>query len=1024
MKNLPALLFILVSFFAAAQRGVIHYSRENGLISNNVSDVAYDTEGFIWLATDNGIDRFDGQRFIHFQHDPNNSSSICSNTVTDIFFDDRGYIWASTLSNGLIRISVKTFRVKNYLYGPEKGSIGDHRATAYLVDSKGTLWISPHYHGLDRYDRKTGKFTNFRPTAAYPKLLPRRADLIMDMVEDNTDPDILWCATLDGLFSFDKRTAVWKHYPVKPETFFKPESFSMYENELRCIEQDGRGNMYIGTWGGGLLYFDKNQGRFSRFLFEPLLPLSGARNSISDLMWRDSRYLYVCAGPKNFLLFDIRTRQFIRYAESEQSIAAAHSIARNGTQIVVSSDESGFYVHNESLIYGTKEQIGFDMKRVAFRTGSDAFLGCGGGSPARVFYRDENGKSSVFSFAGNEPGVAFSAQTLKYVSQNKWIVVCTDRLLEFSPGKGLHELVRFDRKNGVREPKFAVPTAVFNDGDSVLWLGTKYGGLLRYDIALNRLSSFYSGKLRDGSGLVHDSWFFALLRSGRTLLIGNENGLEARDENTGRFFVPVWAKMFDRKIVRSLVLDDRNRLWVGTQGHGIYILQMPLGRLIRRITENDGLPSQEVLRLVRDSEDNVWMLNGQGVTMIDRRFRLRVLEAQNGMNDIYDIVPRGDEVYFLQNGGWVVARNGDPLPPHPDPRPYIQRVRLLEQASYVNNRHRFSYDENNIGFEFGLLDFSANAAGRISYRLKGLESGWHSGYGKDEAAYYNLPRGRYVFQVRLIHEGRPVIANYQFRVIPPFWLTWWFISLCFLLLATGTWWLLRSRIQRVKKEERLLTEFNRQINEMESKALRAQMNPHFLFNSLNSIRLFILKNQVDSASDYITKFSRLLRMILNHSRQELISVYDEIQTLKLYLEFERLRFDKGFEFDIEIDGQEVLGYHLPPMIVQPFVENAIWHGLMPRNDDRGYIGISFRIEPGLLCVTVQDNGIGREKARLYNRKASLKEGSVGLEITKDRLRTLTKRTNRLNDYVIEDLHDENGDPTGTLIKLYFETEKL
>jgi sensor histidine kinase YesM len=218
------------------------------------------------------------------------------------------------------------------------------------------------------------------------------------------------------------------------------------------------------------------------------------------------------------------------------------------------------------------------------------------------------------------------------------------------------------------------------------------------------------------------------------------------------------------------------------------------------------------------------------------------------------------------------------------------------------------------------------------------------------------------------------------------------------------------------------TEFDRQINEMESKALRAQMNPHFLFNSLNSIRLFILKNEVESASDYIAKFSKLLRMILNHSRQDMITVYDEIQTLKLYLEFERLRFDKGFEFDLQIDGQEVLDCYLPPMIIQPFVENAIWHGLMPRPDDKGYIKVSFQKEPGRLYVTVLDNGIGRDKARENDRKASLKEGSVGLQITKERLRTLTRRTGRLNDFVVEDLMDEKNRPKGTLIKLYFETE--
>lgn len=242
----------------------------------------------------------------------------------------------------------------------------------------------------------------------------------------------------------------------------------------------------------------------------------------------------------------------------------------------------------------------------------------------------------------------------------------------------------------------------------------------------------------------------------------------------------------------------------------------------------------------------------------------------------------------------------------------------------------------------------------------------------------------------------------------------------FCLFSALMWFWLRVRNLKSDFETELKRRVDREID-LEAKALRAQMNPHFLFNSLNSIRLFVLRNDHEKAQDYISKFSRLLRMILNNSRRESIRVYDEIQSLKLYLEFERLRFDRDFDFNISISGQDVLDFQIPPMIIQPFVENAIWHGLMPRKDAKGEINVSFKLESAKLLIEVQDNGIGRRKKKPGKSLPVVQEGSVGLKITKDRLQSLSRKSGRLNDFEIVDLFDEKDRSSGTLVKLYFET---
>ncbi|MFN5983000.1 MAG: sensor histidine kinase [Fluviicola sp.] len=248
----------------------------------------------------------------------------------------------------------------------------------------------------------------------------------------------------------------------------------------------------------------------------------------------------------------------------------------------------------------------------------------------------------------------------------------------------------------------------------------------------------------------------------------------------------------------------------------------------------------------------------------------------------------------------------------------------------------------------------------------------------------------------------------------------YFITLGIIIISALVF--IKILIQRVKKVEHQKSEVALQLIETEAKALRTQLNPHFLFNSLNSIRLFILKNDSESAENYISKFSKLLRLVLNQSRKDIVTVYDEIQTLKLYLEFEQLRFDAGFEFEIQIDGQEVLKHFIPPMLLQPFVENAIWHGLMHRKDNGGKIKISFQNQVSGLYVSIQDNGVGRKIAQGFKTNQSINEGSVGLTITKERMKILAKRTNLQNDLEIEDLVDDKNQAIGTLVNLYFESK--
>ena len=205
--------------------------------------------------------------------------------------------------------------------------------------------------------------------------------------------------------------------------------------------------------------------------------------------------------------------------------------------------------------------------------------------------------------------------------------------------------------------------------------------------------------------------------------------------------------------------------------------------------------------------------------------------------------------------------------------------------------------------------------------------------------------------------------------------------------------------------------------ELEMQALRAQMNPHFIFNCLNAINHFILKNETETASDFLTKFSRLIRLVLQSSAHKYISLHDELETLKLYIGLERVRFRNHFTYSLRCHPSvDVESVQIPPMLLQPFVENAIWHGLMHRAEG-GLLTIDIEEQGTMLQCIIEDNGIGREKAaRLKSKSASYKK-SMGLEITTSRLQMLHTGRGETASVQIIDLQDEQGEAAGTRVVL-------
>ncbi len=223
-----------------------------------------------------------------------------------------------------------------------------------------------------------------------------------------------------------------------------------------------------------------------------------------------------------------------------------------------------------------------------------------------------------------------------------------------------------------------------------------------------------------------------------------------------------------------------------------------------------------------------------------------------------------------------------------------------------------------------------------------------------------------------------------------------------------------AEVKRLKEASRVHNEnllLKQKTVELGMQLLRMQMNPHFIFNSLNSINRFILQNNKQQASEYLTKFSKLIRLILQHSQSPLISLESELESLQLYLDLESLRFDNRFDYKISI-SKDIYSLKVPPLIIQPFAENAIWHGLMHK-EEKGQLHIEIFQQNDFLFLRIIDNGIGRKKAAEMKSKSATKHKSMGLQITAERIAMLQNTKENESPVIINDLVNQDGSTAGT-----------
>jgi sensor histidine kinase YesM len=279
--------------------------------------------------------------------------------------------------------------------------------------------------------------------------------------------------------------------------------------------------------------------------------------------------------------------------------------------------------------------------------------------------------------------------------------------------------------------------------------------------------------------------------------------------------------------------------------------------------------------------------------------------------------------------------------------------------------------------------------------------------------FYNIVPGEYTLRVKsadsqTLSRTEEDIAHIT---INAFWWqtrTFWLSCIAAAILLTAI--IIRKNISSIRKR----AAFQQKLSEMEMTALRAQMNPHFIFNSLNSIENFIMQNKERQASDYLNKFARLIRIILENSHHNLITISRDMEALQLYVDLEQFRFNNKFSYQLDIEKELTEdNYQIPPLLIQPFVENAIVHGLANSDHPNLRLSITLKSEGDYIKYTIEDNGVGRRNAASYRLQNQTNHKSVGLNITRERINIFNRQRNFGDEVKIIDLYNEKGDAAGT-----------
>jgi ligand-binding sensor domain-containing protein/two-component sensor histidine kinase len=507
--------------------------------------------------------------------------------------------------------------------------------------------------------------------------------------------------------------------------------------------------------------------------------------------------------------------------------------------------------------------------------------------------------------------------------------------------------------------------------------------------------------------------------------------------------------------ITSIAFDQAGNCWTGFKGDGIWVAPLILENKetahFRPVNTPQKMHSKIIYLLVFDRQQNLWAGTENGVDeLVLDKHSITVSDLLHfGKNEGFRGIETCQDAAICDRGGnlWFGTMNGltkyvptnrklqsaAPLIHFQEISLHYKSISGTPYGAYLDSAGsglkeglELPWDQNHLSFNFKGIDMVNTQQVRYRWKLMGADTGWSPLSEQNEVHYANLAPGTYRFMIQATGDGilfsKPLAA--PFTILKPYWMHWEF-QLFVLLLLTGLVALIAMQyVGRVKKAEeirRTRLEVENRLLQLEQKALQLQMNPHFIFNALNSIQSLISTRDYDTARQEINGFAKLMRSILTNSRRQYITLREEIDTLEQYLKIEQFCQQNAFTFAISLnDAIDPEAVEIPPMMLQPFVENAVIHGVS-HLQYAGHIEMRFELQGELLTCTIRDNGVGREKAALLRQTRKPGHQSTALQVTRERLEAI-RGTHNYQPLLISDILNEHKTIAGTEVVIIMPVE--
>lgn len=955
---IPSFFFLLLLHHSSFSQeySYTHYDISDGLAGSTAYCTTQDKQGFIWIGTETGVSRFDGTHFRNFT----TMDGLPDAEVLDLFCDSKGRVWMAPFSKSIC-----------YYY---KGKIhnADNDTVLRKIRLKGNI---EHFAEDMNGDILIGEKTALH--------LFHNDGRIKDYDSIDNHPIMVSLAissSMSGHFLVHETKAL---YELSGDKFTKLLSVNFPENVPSFMSL----TKSTATWRTYFPYFTAIMSlKTGKTVYFPCEVGHISYTSAGD------GHIYMNKTNGSFE-YDINTGSMKHFLPG----------------IVV----SGVFRDDEGDTWFTTLGQGI------FRLNSEEFrnielhgpggIKCGVHSIRRIGKELFVGSDHFLLFHYLLPGFT--------VDVHKLGIEDATRIMTIDKAKNGDMIYGTDYMIAQRSHEFA--------GSSYLHVGVKAGFRKNdQEILYSSAEGVFLVTLNDLriiDTLFHRRTTSIYFRKD-TIYVGTLDGLYLIKKD-GSIVDPRNDLPFLKKRITAIVASKDGTLWIASYDDGL--IGYRNGQITATITAREGLTS-DICRTLDIENNDLWVGTDKGLNKIDLEkpgYRITRYTYNDGLgSNMINTVYADSSVVYVGTPAGLTYFDQTKVNPGSDCRLVLTGAIHSGQKLEEGVRDfSLPYPDNDIRFEY--VGISYKSAGNIQYRYRliGLDSNWKTTK-ETFLEYPTLSPGTYELQLLAVNKfgkaSKPLFLH--FTVPTPFWRTAWFNMLMFMILLGLTFLYFSFRIKRIRSRQNEKDKLGKKIAEMEHMALQAQMNPHFIFNCLNSIQQLVFDQDIFAANKYVTGLARLIRATLYNSTRATITLGDEIEYLSGYLELEKLRFKDKMDYSITVDPsldqKEIL---IPPMLIQPYVENSMRHGLRHKTDGKGHIRIDVTRMEGKMVFIIEDNGIGREKAARFKTTEHIEYQSKGMLLTADRIRLINSVYGEEIKLGIIDVKNEIQEITGTRVTVEF-----